>query len=144
MARKEAQALAIGARLISPPGGRETAEAARIRFSSQNSALYLITSNVSLAITKCLQWAMEFTTNNKAPINFLLNDQFYDDAADPNLIAQQIMLMDRGVIAVDDLRDYARRTGVIDDERTNEVLDAEAEVLSPLTGTDTTGGTGVA
>lgn len=144
MSRKEAQALAIGARLISPPGGRETAEAARIRFSSQNSALYLVTTNVSLAITKCLEWALAFTTTNKSPANFLLNDQFYDDAADPNLIAQQIMLMDRGVIAVDDIRDYARRTGVISDARTNDELDAEAEVLSPLTGTDTTGTTGVA
>lgn len=144
MARKESQALAIGARLISPPGGRETAEAARIRFSSQNSALYLITSNVSLAITKCLQWAMEFTTNNKAPINFLLNDQFYDDAADPNLVMAAIQLMDRGVIAVDDVRDYVRRTGVINDQRTNDELDAEAEVLSPLTGATTVGGTGVA
>jgi len=144
MKRKEDQALAIGARLISPPGGRETAEAARIRFSSQNSALYLVTTNVSLAITKCLTWALQFTTTNISEVNFLLNDQFYDDAADPNLIAQQIMLMDRGVIAVDDIRDYARRTGVINDSRTNEELDAEAEVLSPLTGTDTTGGTGVA
>ncbi len=144
MSRKEAQALAIGARLISPPGGRETAEAARIRFSSQNSALFLVTSNVSIALTKCLQWALEFTTISKSPCNFLLNDEFYDDAADPNLVIAQIQLMDRGVIAKDDLRDYARKTGMIDDERTNEELDNEAEVLSPLTGVDTTGTTGVA
>ncbi len=134
MLRKETQALAIGARLISPPGGRETAEAARIRFSSQNSALFLITSNVSLAITKCLQWALEFTTTAKSPCNFLLNDQFYDDAADPNLIIASIQMLDRGIIAKDDMRDYARKTGIIDDERTNEELDAEAEVVSPLVG----------
>jgi hypothetical protein len=126
------QAALIGARLIAPAGGRETAEAARIRFSSQNSALYLITSNIGLALTKCLEWALDFMTSEDSVCSFILNDQFYDDAADPNLIAQQIMLMDRGVIAVDDIRDYARRTGVIDDARTNFELESEAEVLSPL------------
>jgi uncharacterized protein DUF4055 len=137
MARKEQQALSIGARLISPPGGRETAEAARIRFSSQNSALYLITTNVSLAITSLLKWASEFMSSDAEQCNFVLNDQFYDDAADPNLVIAQIQLMDRGVIAKDDLRDYARKTGMIDDERTNEDLDNEAEVVSPLIGMDT-------
>ncbi len=135
MKRKEEQALAVGARLISPPGGRETAEAARIRFSSQNSALYLITTNISVAITKLMQWALAFTTTSKPPCSFLLNDQFYDDAADPNLIIASIQMLDRGIIAKDDMRDYARKTGIIDDERTNEDLDAEAEVASPLTGT---------
>lgn len=139
MLRKEVQAVAIGARLINPPGGRETAEAARIRFSSQNSALFLITTNVSIAITRCLDWALDFMTSNESPINFLLNDQFYDDTADPNLVIAAIQLADRGVIANNDLRDYARRTGIIDDERTNDELDAEAEILSPLTGANTTG-----
>lgn len=132
MKRKEDQALAIGARLIAPPGGRETAEAARIRFSSQNSALYLITTNISLGIMQCLVWAQEFMSAEDQTVSFMLNDEFYDENADPNLIAQQIMLMDRGVIAKDDIRDYVRKTGVIKDERTNDELDAEAEIVSPL------------
>ncbi len=129
MKRKEEQALAIGARLIAPPGGRETAEAARIRFASQNSALYLVTNNISEGITDCLAWALQFMTNNESPVSFVLNDQFYDDAADPNLIAQQIMLLHEGVIAKNDLRDYARATGVVDDTRTNDELEAEATPL---------------
>ena len=126
MDEKMKQAALIGARIIAPPGGRETAEAARIRYASQNSALYLISTNISLALTECLEWAKAFMTDNGSNVSFVLNDQFYDDAADPNLIAQQLMLMDRGIIGMNDIRDYARRTGVIDDERTNEQLDKDA------------------
>ena len=134
MKRKEEQALAIGARLIAPYGGRETAEAAKIRFASQNSALYLITTNISEGIEDCLEWADSFMSESGSDdIVFVLNDQFYDDTADPNLIAQQIMLLDKGIIAPDDLRDYARRTGVIDDSRTNEDLDQEAKVTQSVT-----------
>lgn len=134
MKRKEEQALAIGARLIAPAGGRETAEAARIRFASQNSALYLVTTNISEGIESCLEWAERFMSEMSSEISFVLNDQFYDESADPNLIAQQIMLLDRGVIAKNDVRDYVRKTGVISDNRTDLELDSEAEVLSPITG----------
>lgn len=131
MKRKEEQALAIGARLIAPPGGRETAEAARIRFSSQNSALYLLTTNISIGLTQCLVWAEQFMSDSSAPVSFVLNDQFYDDSADPNLIISAIQMMDKGVIAKDDLRDYARRTGMVDDLRTNAMIEADSEVMDP-------------
>lgn len=126
------QALAIGARLIAPPGGRETAEAAKIRFSSQNSALYMITKNISHAITKCLYWAQMFMSKEEQECEFILNDQFYDETADPNLIAQQIMLLDRGIIAPNDVRDYAKKTGFVRDSRTDEQIDDEAEKVSPI------------
>ncbi len=129
MKRKEEQALAIGARLINPPGGRETAAAAQIRFSSQNSALYLVTTNISLALSKCLEWALEFMSEQEELVKFELNDQFYEDTADPNLIIAAIQMMDKGIIAKDDLRYYARKTGVIDDSRTDKELEAESEVL---------------
>lgn len=132
MKRKEDQALYIGARLISPPGGRETAEAARIRFSSQNSALYLITNNISIAITKCLFWALEFMSEKLEVVKFELNDQFYDESADPNLLVASMQMLDRGVLAKDDLRNYARRTGLVDDLRTNDEIEAEAETQEPI------------
>ncbi len=132
MKRKEEQALAIGARLIAPPGGRETAEAARIRFSSQNSALYILTKNVDLAINQCIYWVMSFMSLDDINFEFELNDQFYDETADPNLIAQQLMMLDRGIVAPDDVRDYARKTGVISDSRSNADIQAEAETMSPV------------
>ena len=132
MKRKEEQAVAIGARLIAPPGGRETAEAAKIRFSSQNSALYIITKNVELGILNCLYWVMDFMSSDNSTVMFKLNDQFYDESVDPNVIAQQLMLLDRGIIAPNDVRYYVRKTGAIADSRTDEDIEQEVEVLSPL------------
>lgn len=132
--KKLEQAAAIGARLIAPAGGRETAEAARIRYGAQNSALFTLTSNLSWAFERCIEVVCRFMGVNPNDVEFELNHQFYDETADPNLIAQQIMLLDRGVIAVDDIRAYGRKTGFIDPERSNEDLELEAEKVDPLEG----------
>ena len=134
MAEKLKEAAALGARLISPAGGRETAEAAKIRYGAQNSALYTITHNIALAFVKALWYVSRFMQEMPEDSTFVLNDQYYEDAADPNLIAQQIMLLDRQVISSDDIRDYLRDTGVISEERSNEAItkDAKADPLAGL------------
>ncbi len=132
MNEKIEQAAKIGARLIETAGGRETAEAAKIRYSSQHSALYTLTSNVSWAIERALQIVCAFMGTNPDEIEFALNDEFYDDVADANLLAQQIMLLDRGVISADDIREYGRKTGFIDDSRTNEDIIADAEFVGTI------------
>lgn len=117
MKRKEEQAAAIGARLIAPPGGRETAEAARIRFGSQNSALYTITKNVSLAFQSCLEFVSLFMMESPLDSDFALNDQFYEEDADPNLIAQQLMCVQSGVMTREEVRANLGKSGVeLDDE----------------------------
>lgn len=112
MKRKEEQAAAIGARLIAPPGGRETAEAARIRFGSQNSALYTITKNVDNAFELCLYWCSLFMMEAPVYVEFELNDQFYEENADPNLIAQEIMLFDRGMMSAKEVRKNLDKAGI--------------------------------
>lgn len=112
MEAKKADAAAIGARLIAPPGGRETAEGARIRFGSQNSALYTITKNVSLAFELALYWAAKFMMETPAPSVYVLNDQFYEDDADPNLIAQEIMLINAGCMSREEVRLNLDKQGI--------------------------------
>lgn len=109
---KQEQAAAIGARLIAPPGGRETAEGARIRYGSQNSALYNITKNMSRGFEDLLWWAAVYMMESPKESVFELNDQFYEENADPNLIAQQIMLFDRGMMSSDEIRDNLKRSGM--------------------------------
>lgn len=126
----EAQAISIGARFIpAPSAGRETAEGARIRLSSSNSSLYLITYNVSDGIEKACKWTALFQGATIESIEIQLNDEFYDETADPNLIIAQIQLLDKGVIAKNDIREYGRKAGFISETRTNEQLEAESEVL---------------
>lgn len=120
----EKQAAAIGARLIAPAGGRETAEAAKIRYGSQNSVLYVITKNVSKALEEALYWASIFMMEKPQESIYILNDQFYEEAADPQLIAQQIMLLDRGLMSGQEIRDNLSRSGVkLEKEFNMQVVD---------------------
>jgi hypothetical protein len=129
MNEKLQQAAKVGARLIEEAGGRETAEAAKIRYGSQHSALYTLTSNISWGIEAAVQMVAEFMGVVDDTIEFRLNTHFYDDNADANLLAQQIMLLDRGVISKEDIREYGRRTGFIDDQRTDAEIEADAAVV---------------
>ncbi len=131
------QAVGLGAKIIEgAQGTRETAEGAKIRHASAHSALYTLTNNVAWAIERALRTLCRFMGTNPDEIVFTLNGEFFDETADPNLIAQQIMLLDRGVIAKDDVRDYGRRTGFIAESRTNEEIDSEAEIVDPLAGSE--------
>lgn len=113
MKDKLEQAVGVGARVIAAAGaGRETAEGARIRYGSQNSALYVVTKNMNRAFIEILRMACDFTKDaDKSEIDFELNDQFYEDGADPQLIAQAIMMVDRQAMTVQELRNYVASTG---------------------------------
>jgi len=113
MKEKLEQAAAIGARLISPSGGRETAEAAKIRYGSQHSALYTLTSNASAAIEDSLEYLCMFTGSNPEDVEFRLNDEYYDEIADANLVAQMILMAGNGIMTIEEIRDYGVRTGFI-------------------------------
>lgn len=137
MKRKEEQAIAIGARLITPSTGRETAEAAKIRYSSQNSALHVIVANISIAMEKALMDVAKFLGIEDAEITYELNRQFYEASADPQVIAQQIMLLDREVLTKNDIRQYLRDNNVIDVDRSDEDIEDDLEInTDPLAGID--------
>lgn len=126
MQEKEKQMIRIGARLIMDNAGVETAEAARIRFAGQNSKLAAVLGNVESALIKCLDWCMQFMGGEGENV-IELNSDFYDAKIDPQLVMAMIHLMDRGVIAMSDMRASLRDEGLIDAERTDEEIEAEAE-----------------
>jgi hypothetical protein len=135
MKEKLEQAAAIGARLISPSGGRETAEAAKIRYGSQHSALYTLTSNVSDGIEDAIKLACLFMGANQEAVVFYLNDEFYDEVADANLVAQMILMAGNGLMSVDEVRDYGVRTGFIPE---NSAYIAPTKIEQPETPVKTT------
>lgn len=128
MKHKEEQLIMLGARLITGnTGGVETAEAARIRFSSENSVLDTISTNCSRAIEKCIMWCGDYLNIQEDAI-FELNRDFFDTKLSPQEITASVLLLDRGVYAMSDLRDNLRKSGVIRGDRTDEDINAEAEV----------------
>lgn len=128
---KEQQMIRIGTRIIQDQGGVETAEAAKIRFAGQNSKLSAIIGNVEEAFEICLTWAMEFMGGTMEP-EIEINKEFYEASIDPQLVMASIQLMDRGVIALPDLRHQLRRAGLIDSERTDEDIDSDAEIVDDV------------
>ena len=133
---KLAQAAGIGARLISPSSGRETAEAAKIRYGSQHSALYSLTTNVSDGVEDALELICLFMGIDPLKVSFHLNDEFYDEIADANLVAQMILMSGQGIMTTDEVRDYGIRTGFINEPS----VDGQAARQPKLeTGAKTTG-----
>jgi len=136
MQRKEEQAVMVGARLVMPAGTNETAEAARIKHSGENSVLSTITHNVNEGLLTCLDWVLKFMTNEEAgdDLVFLINDQFFDVTLDPQMIMAQLQLFNNGIIAAADIRDTLRKTGTIKADRTDDDIDVEVLDINPIDG----------
>ncbi len=132
MKDKISQASFIGARLIAPAGGRETAEAARMRFGSSNSALAHLVDNADTAINQLLKWVCRFEDGNEKSVSFKLNHKFFDENIDPQVIMQGIMLVNEEIIPKSAVQNYVREVGFLDEDVSNEDLDKEIEKTSKL------------
>lgn len=74
----EEQMIALGAQLITSGGGVETAEAARIKHSSDVSDLQVIAENISNAYTKSIEFVCMFMGIEYKDYFFRLNDEFFE------------------------------------------------------------------
>lgn len=133
MEKKEGQMMALGAKLVEKRNPNETAAAAKIDATGENSVLADIVTNLEEAINKCVEWCGLFMgAQTESSIEF--SREFFPDSVDPGLISSAIQLADRAVIAKTDLRTIARRAQLIEDGRTDEEIDGEAEMADPMEG----------
>jgi len=129
MIAKEQQMIMIGARIITDRGGQETAEAARIRFSSENSVLGDVVKNLGQALTQCVEWCGMFM-GALGEASVTLNTNFYDKSLDPQMVMSLIQAYDRQAFGMVDLRMNLRRAGFIESE--DDELDQEVGQADPL------------
>lgn len=132
MELKEAQMIKVGAKIITDSGGVETAEAAKIRFSGQNSKLALVVSNTESAIKQVIEWCGEFMGITAQETLIEINKEFYDATINPQLVIANLQMLDRGIIAKSDLRRNLRKSGQINSDRTDEEIDEELNQANPL------------
>ena len=127
MQDKENQMLMIGARIVQQASNQETAEAARIRYSSDNSVLGTIAGNVSEALKLAILDAQLYMSgiSDAAGTTFWLNQEFFDETMDAQMILAQVQLWQQGFIAKKDLRVNLRQAGIIEADRTDEDIDAD-------------------
>ncbi len=133
---KEEQMLMIGARIVQNAGGAETAEAVRIRYSSDNSVLGTIAGNVSEALKRAVLDAQRFMMgepDEKATV-FWLNQSFFDETMTAQDILAQVQLWQQGLIAKSDVRTNLRQGGVLEADRTDDLIDEELAREPPVEG----------
>lgn len=128
----ESQMIAVGAHLITDATSNETAEAARIDASGKASSLSTAVGNVSEGLEAALEDMARFMGGNPDEVKYQMNQQFYPDNLDAQTIMAMIQLLDRQVIAVQDVRSKLRGGGLIAQNRTDEELDAEVLDVEPL------------
>ena len=127
MNEKENQLVMLGARLVQGGGQAETAEAVRIKYSAENGILSNLVGNVTSAMLKALSWCGEFEGTDEE-IEYEINQDFWDASLSAQEISAEILLLDRGVKAMSDVRNTLRDFGSIKPERTDEDIDADVEV----------------
>ena len=132
MEAKEQQMVAIGARIITDRADRETAEAARIRFASENSVLGDVVGNLSMAIEKCIGWVGEFMGVDADDAEFKINREFYDRDVDPQMIMSMVTLLDRNIVGEEDIFERLKSGGIIDPQRTMDDVRDSAGMAPPI------------
>jgi hypothetical protein len=138
MKDKEEQMLMIGARIVQQGSGAETAEAVRIRYSSDNSVLGTIAGNVSEALKRAILDAERFMIgepDEKGTV-FWLNQSFFDETMTAQDIMAQVQLWQQGFIAKSDVRVNLRQGGVLEADRTDEKIDEELASAPPVATTE--------
>ena len=128
MKDKEAQAIQIGAQLITP-SSQETAEAARIKHGADTSVLAAIANNVSDGYYKAIGWCAGFLGLDNAEFVFELSKNFFMEKLSPEERAQWVAEWQMGITPKAYFYSAMRKTGQIDPEATNsdidELLEAE-------------------
>lgn len=138
MEAKEAQMLALGAKLVKDGQVQRTATEAEMENSSSNSVLSAVSANVSSAYTTALKWAAEFVGDEysaedyglKLPTKFSIQVL---PAADLQAI---IAAWQGGAIAYSEMRAQLREGGraTLSDEEAKAELDAELPDVTSLPG----------
>jgi hypothetical protein len=133
MDQKEAQMVALGARLIQGGVGARTADQSRGEREASTSVLAICCANVSEAYQAVIRMAgvLVDKTIGTDTDTFLINQEFVEQAADPATMAQLVGMWQSGVIAKRDIRDWLRSRGAIDPERTDDDIEGDVEAEGP-------------
>jgi hypothetical protein len=120
----------LGARLITP-SQQETAEAARIKHSGDNSTLGIIVKNVDDAYYKVIEWLQLFTTGNTEDFLFQLNNDFFFEKITPEDRMAWITDIQQGIVSKSDYRQALREGGLIADDRMDADIDDDISTEEP-------------
>jgi hypothetical protein len=127
MDQKEAQMLALGAKLVEGSQVQRTATEADIDNISETSILSSVAKNVASGIQFALEWALKFT-GGAGDIKYDLNTEFDLVNLTPEQRAALLKEYQSNIITFEEYRAALRRAGVafLDDAKAKQQLDAKA------------------
>jgi hypothetical protein len=135
MDAKQAQMVALGARLIEQGSAVKTATQAGNESAAEHSVLSLVVSNVSEAYTRCLGWMAQFMRIAGKP-EYKLNQDFTQISLDATIMAGLLNAVLGGKLPETDFWQYLRDRGVINAEKTDDEIRGELEASTAGLGLD--------
>jgi hypothetical protein len=140
MDQKEAQMLALGAKLVEGSQTVRTATEADIDNTSETSILSTVAKNTAQAFLWGLQWAATFVGVPETGIEFGLNTEFDLVSMTSVERAELVNEWQKGAISFTEMRDNLRRAGVATQDDTvakAEIEQGQAEQLANAVATAT-------
>jgi Domain of unknown function (DUF4055) len=136
MDHKEAQMIALGARLIEATQANRTATESDNDKEASTSVLSMCCANVSDAYTRAIAWCARYLDLALAEGEgeYKINQDFARVQAEPQMITALVGAWQSGAFAKPDLRAFLRRIGVIAVERTDEDIDSDSDSEGPALG----------
>lgn len=127
MDQKEAQMLALGAKLVEGSQTQRTATEANIDNVSETSVLSSVAANVGSAVEDMLEFACEFTGDDPETVDFDLNTEFDLVSMSSQDRAALLKEWQAGGIVFEEYRDNLRRAGIatLDDAAAKIAIAAE-------------------
>lgn len=133
----EDQIILLGGRFVLKGIPNQTAEAAIIQEGSSQATLSLLVRNLSEAIESALEDCARFMGVDPEKVMFKLNESFFDEKPEAQIMQVMNEFVKEGYIAKEQVREYLRRTGLINNDISDEILDQMVEqyitAIAPLT-----------
>lgn len=134
MDQKEAQMIALGARLIEANQANRSATESDNDKEASTSVLSMCAANVSEAYTKAIGYCARYLDITDAETVYAINQDFARMNADAQVITALVGAWQSGAFARTDLRAFLRRLGVVAVDRDDEAIDADQELEGPQLG----------
>lgn len=135
MQDKEQQMAAIGARILLATGQVKTATQQNSEDSAAHSQLSLCCDNTSSGVTKGLQWAAQFENVDSVTdetCSLKINTDFVIQALDANTLLALLQGVQSGRIPENDFWQKLRDVGLIDPQKTDDMIREEISNQVPL------------
>ncbi len=137
MDQKEAQMIALGARLIEANQANRSATESDNDKEASTSVLSMCAANVSEAYSTAIAYCARYLDIADAEVVYAINQDFARMNADAQVITALVGAWQSGAFARVDLRAFLRRLGVVAVDRDDEAIDADQADEGPQLGTIT-------